>query len=102
MVSNLNEQTANMNILLTGFPDMVLSFPNRLIKDNEVYVEWIFTGTHTSTFGELTATGKKVKINGITHLYFDENYKIYQEKLFYNELDLLQQLGYTLNAPITE
>ncbi len=101
-VSSIQEHKANMHIFHNRFPDMTLTFPNRLIEDNQAYIEWIFTGTNTGTFGELTATGKKVKISGITHLYFDENKKIYREDVFYNELGLLQQLGFTLNAPITE
>ncbi|MDY7395096.1 ester cyclase [Aureibaculum sp. 2210JD6-5] len=102
MVSNINEHKASMDIFLTGFPDMTLTFPKRLIKDKHAYIEWTFSGTHTGTFGELTATGKKVNISGITHLYFNENDRIYREDVFYNELDLLQQLGYTLSPPITE
>ena len=103
MVSNINEHRANMHIFLTGFPDMILIFPTRLIKDSQAYIGWTsFTGTNTGAFGELKATGKKVKISGISHLYFDESNKIYKEDVFYNELDLIQQLGYTLNPPITE
>ncbi|MET2984131.1 ester cyclase [Aureibaculum conchae] len=102
MVSNINEHKANMNIFLNRFPDMVLTFSTKLIKDNQAYIGWTFTGTNTGTFGELKATGKKVKISGISHLYFDESNKIYKEDVFYNELDLIQQLGYTLNPPITE
>ena len=102
MVSSIREHKANMHIFLNGFPDMNFTFPSQLIKDNEAFIVWIFTGTHTGVFGEINATGKKVKVNGISHLYFDKEGKIYREDVFYNELDLLQQLGFTLNPPITE
>ena len=65
-------------------------------------MKWHSTGTNTGRFGELPATGKKVKIEGLSHLYFNEDGKMYQEDVFYNELNLLQQLGYSLNPPIVE
>ncbi|MBJ2175574.1 ester cyclase [Aureibaculum sp. A20] len=102
MVSNINEHKANMHIFHTGFPDMNFTFPSQFIKDNEAFIVWIFTGTHTGIFGEINATGMKIKVNGISHLYLDKEGKIYREDVFYNELDLLQQLGFTLNPPITE
>ena len=43
--------------------------------------------------------GKKVKINGLSHLYFDDAGKLYREDVYFNELDLLQQLGYSLQPP---
>ncbi|RPD94460.1 hypothetical protein EGM88_12010 [Aureibaculum marinum] len=102
MVSNISEHKSNMHVFLNGFPDMTFTFPTQLIKGNEAFIVWIFTGTHTGTFGEINATGKKVKVNGISHLFFDKEGKIYREDVFYNKLDLLQQLGFTLNLPITE
>ena len=45
-------------------------------------------------------TNKKVKINGFSHLYFNEEGRIYREDIFYNELEFLQQMGYSLKAPI--
>lgn len=102
MVSNINELKAGMEIFKTGFPDMDLSYPDQIIKENNAFINWVMTGTNTGVFGDVAATGKKVKISGITHLYFNETGKIYREDVFFNELDLLQQLGYTLNKPTTE
>jgi predicted ester cyclase len=62
-------------------------------------VHWIFTGTHTGLFADVIATGKKVRINGFSHFYFNKDGQIYQEDIFYNELEFLQQLGYSLEAP---
>lgn len=102
MVSDMNEHRASMEIFKTGFPDLTITYSDRFIKDNNAFVVWDFTGTNTGAMGDIAATGKKVKISGITHLYFDDNGKIYREDVFYNELDLLQQLGYILSPPMLE
>ncbi len=102
MVSNRNEQKASMQVFMVGFPDMYVTYPNKYIKENEAFIHWILTGTNTGVYGDVSATGKKVKIEGISHLYFNEFGKLIQEDVYYNELDLLQQIGYTLNPPIVE
>jgi len=65
-------------------------------------MHWTILGTNTGVFGESPPTGKKIKINGITHIKFDNKGKIIYEDVFYNELLLLQQLGYTLLPPTLE
>ena len=102
VASNPEELKASIKVFFTGFPDVELINSTKTVKDNQVFVHWLFTGTNTGEFGETPATGKKVKISGLSHLYFNKDGKIYREDLFYNELDLLQQLGYTLVSPIVE
>ncbi len=102
VASNASELNASLNVFYTGFPDMHISKSSNYIKDNQVFVQWVFTGTNTGEFGEVPATGKKVKILGLSQLHFNEMGKMYQEDVFYNELDLLQQLGYTLKPPVME
>ncbi|MCK0146962.1 ester cyclase [Arenibacter sp. F26102] len=102
VVTNKSELKARINLYTTGFPDHNISLSNSNVCENEGYVNWVFYGTHTGQFADVTATGKKVKINGFSHLYFNEEGQIYQEDIFYNELEFLQQLGYSLVAPILE
>ena len=71
-------------------------------KNNRVFIKWTFTGTNTGVFGESPATGKKVKILGFSSVLLNTEGKIVKEDVFYNELDLLQQLGYTMKFPIVE
>ena len=75
---------------------------NTQIKDRHLFAHWTFTGTNTGIFGEFPATGKKAKVSGMSLLSFDEEGKLYREEVYYNELDLLQQLGYTLVPPALE
>lgn len=102
VAENLNELEANLNIFFTGFPNLKISILNKTTKDNQLFTQWTFEGTNTGVFGETPATGKHVVVSGYSELTFDEQGKISQEKIYYNELQLLQQLGYTLNQPIVE
>ena len=102
VAKNQTEMEAHMKVFFTAFPDLKVSLEESEVKGNKVFLLWQSTGTNTGIFGEVAATGKKVKINGLSHLYFDDTGRLYREDVFYNELDLLQQLGYTLAPPILE
>ena len=102
VAENLNELEANMNIYFQGFPDLKVSILDTTIKNNQLFAQWTFEGTNTGVFGETAATGKHVVVSGFSELTFDNQGKISEEKIYYNELQLLQQLGYTLNEPIVE
>ncbi|WP_273567345.1 ester cyclase [Maribacter halichondriae] len=102
VASNQNELEANMNIFFTAFPDLHLQLEHSDIQNDDVYLQWTSTGTNTGIFGESAPTGKKVKLQGISHLHFNAEGKLVQEDVYYNELELLQQLGYTLNPPVLE
>ena len=91
---------AHMGQYFDAFPDLHLKLKNFHILDNVVFTDWTCTGTHTGKFGQTAATGKKVKINGFSQLYFNEEGDMFGEEVVFNELDLLQQLGYTMNLPI--
>lgn len=102
VAGNENELAAHMNVFFTGFPDLKIQYSDAHIEGNNIFMNWECTGSNTGVFGEMSATGKKVKIQGLSHLYFTEEGKLYKEDVYYNELDLLQQLGYTLTAPVLE
>ena len=103
IVANSREEVAaNIAVFISGFPDLNISFSNVLISDNYASFNWTFLGTNTGIFGEFPATGKKVKVNGISKVLFNKEGKIIEEDVTYNELDLLQQLGYSLEPPTIE
>ena len=102
VAKNINEMEAHMKVFFTAFPDLKVSLEETEIKNNKIFLLWQSTGTNTGVFGEVPPTGKKVKINGLSQLYFDETGKLYREDVYYNELDLLQQLGYSLTPPNME
>jgi len=102
IVSNPKELRDNMHVFFKGFPDLSIVVNSSITKNNHVVLKWTLTGTNTGVFGEVQATGKKVKVNGFSKILFNEAGKIEHEDIYYNELDFLQQLGYTLIPPNTE
>ncbi|MFX0555541.1 ester cyclase [Maribacter sp. CXY002] len=94
-----HEVAAHMNIYFKGFPNTKIIVEDLIFKDNQLFVNWTYTGTHTGTFKDVTATGKKVNVSGHSTFKFNKEGKIMQEDVYFNELELLQQLGYTLNEP---
>ena len=99
VADNRKEVEANIAVFTSGFPDLHITIDYIHISDSKAFLNWTFEGTNTGVFGEFPATGKKVKVSGISKIFFNSNGKIEEEELYYNELDLLQQLGYTLKPP---
>ena len=102
LATSKNELAANMQVYFTGFPDLEIQMDNMISDGNEIYLSWTITGTNTGDFGDLPPTGKKIKISGITRMDFDQEGKITNEEVYYNELSLLQQMGHTLSPPVLE
>jgi steroid delta-isomerase-like uncharacterized protein len=99
IASNAQELSANIQVYFTGFPDLNLSINEIFSCRDQVFMNWTISGTNTGVFGEFPATGKKIKVSGITRIDFDETGKFIYEDVYYNELALLQQLGYSLTPP---
>lgn len=102
VASTKREMQAHMSVFFTAFPDMKLKLGKSFTKNNTVFLNWTTSGTHTGVYGEVSATGKKVQVQGLSQLYFDKDGKLSGEDVVFNELDLLQQLGYTLNLPVVD
>lgn len=99
---NKKELIANIKVYLTGFPDIDLNINDLIEFKSKVYMNWTIIGTNTNVFGELPATGKKVKVSGVSIFTFDDGGMIIYEDVFFNELSLLQQIGYQLIPPNLE
>jgi steroid delta-isomerase-like uncharacterized protein len=96
--SNANELATNMNVFFTGFPDFHIKLLHRSpIFNNTQFLHWEMTGTNSGEFAGSPATGKKVKVSGLSRIHFNGSGKVDEENVFYNELDLMKQLGKTLN-----
>ena len=98
VASNPSELTEGMNVFFTGFPDFHIKLLHRSpVFNNTEFVHWELTGTNTGEFSGSPATGNKVKVTGLSRIHFNGEGKIDEENVFYNELDLMTQLGKTLN-----
>ncbi len=100
VASSTNELKAHMEVFFKGFPDLEIITNEINMNDEVVLLHWISIGSNTGIYGEMPPTGKKVKVSGLSHIYFNKEGQIYREDVYFNELELLQQLGYTLNSPV--
>ncbi len=102
VANNQNEMAAAMNVFFTGFPDLNLTVQDVVVKEGQLFAHWTFTGSNTGIFGETAPTGKKVKVSGYVNAKYNNEGKMDHEDVYFNELGLLQQLGYTLTPPVVE
>jgi len=82
----------NVTITRTGFPDFKVKLNDLIIKNKKMVVRWTATGSNTGLYGNLLATGKKVKISGVTISRIVKK-KVQEQWVFYNQAEVLTQLG---------
>jgi steroid delta-isomerase-like uncharacterized protein len=87
---------------IRAFPTLKIEIDTMIQKEQQIITTWTFQGTNTGEFAEYLPTGKKAKVSGVSLFLFDKEGKITREDTYYNELYLLQQLGYTLQPPSLE
>lgn len=102
VAANQSEMQAHMKLYFIGFPDGKITIDETTVKDLNLFTHWTFSGTNTGVFGETAPTGKKIQVTGYSKILFNDEGKMVREDEYYNELELLQQLGYTLQPPILE
>ncbi len=89
------------NTLLSNrevFPDYSLEFNDMIVSTDKILVTATMTGTNTGPLGDVPATHKKVRMDGI-YIYRIADHKIAEEWTYFNLLHYYQQLGYSLVSP---
>ena len=94
-IENINNYLKNF---FTAFPDLHVTVDEMIVAGNKMAQRWTMTGTHTGYMGDMPPTGKNVRFSGVSIAYF-VNGKAVEIWDFYNVLDMMQQLGFTLTAP---
>lgn len=84
-----------------GFPDFQARFDEVLVAEDRIILRWTIEGTHTGTLRGISPTGRHVTFSGVA-IERVEDGKIVEEWVYFNVLDLLQQLGFTLTPPGNE
>jgi steroid delta-isomerase-like uncharacterized protein len=79
-------------LFLAGFPDLRWTIEDTITEKDKVAVVWSFTGTHKGEFMGISATNKKVSIDGIT-VHEIANGKIMDSYVNWDTWGLMQQLG---------
>jgi steroid delta-isomerase-like uncharacterized protein len=73
-------------------PNVKINVTNRVVHGDQLSVEWVATGTHTSDYPGLPATGRSFAIPGVT-VVVRRHGKIVRESLYYDMLEVQRQLG---------
>jgi len=81
---------------LNAFPDAQLTIHNQIASGDWAVQEFTFEGTHTEALpgptGDIPATNRRLVGRGIEAIRV-ENGKIVQDNLYYDQVQLLTQLG---------
>jgi steroid delta-isomerase-like uncharacterized protein len=91
--------------LRTIYPDFNVTVEEYIKQSYTIVARWIVTGTNTCTINDIPPTGKKMRLEGLSILSLRENENggvIVKRVLYYNEADMLKQLGYTIIPPTFE
>ncbi len=80
------------DVLMPAFPDMQLPLQDFVAEGEKVLVRLRVQGTHTGTFGDLAATGRKVDI-GVLDLFQIRDDVIVEHWAMLDNLGMLKQLG---------
>ena len=86
---------AIMNRKSAGFaamPDLSFTVTKRIVRGDQLTVEWVASGTHRSDYPGLPATGRRFSIPGVT-VVVRKNGKIIRESLYYDMAEVHRQLG---------
>jgi steroid delta-isomerase-like uncharacterized protein len=77
---------------LTGFSDAEFTFVDIFGQGDKLVKHWNFKGTHDGDFFGIPPTGKSLNLYGTTLILMEDG-KIKQEQNFFDNLDMLTQLG---------
>ena len=81
-----------------AFPDLNITVDETIVVGNKLVQRWTMTGTNTGSMGDMPPTGKNVRFSGVSIVHM-VNGKAVEIWDFYNALDMMQQLGFTLTPP---
>ncbi len=83
---------ARKNAGFAAMPDLNITVTNRIVQGDQLTVEWVASGTHTSDYPGLPSTGRSFSIPGVT-IAVRQNGKIVRESLYYDMAEVARQLG---------
>jgi steroid delta-isomerase-like uncharacterized protein len=86
------EDRETTKALRQAFPDLRITIDKLIAEGDLVAVRFIAEGTNTGASNRLPATGKRIRIAGMTILRIVDG-KIVEEWPYFDQLDFLRQLG---------
>lgn len=92
----------NRQPFLNAFPNFNVAITDTQVVGNTVYTNWTVTGINTGEYRGHPATGKNIKLYGISIWTFNDEGKAVQEDAYFDRLALYQQLGYKEVPALTQ
>lgn len=77
---------------LEGYPDLRWTIEDTIADNNKVVACWNIAGTHQGNFMGVSATGKKISVDGVT-IHQITGGKIMDSHSIWDTLGMMQQLG---------
>lgn len=87
-----------MKAFSSSFSDQKVIINSTTVKGNQVFTSWTVSGTNDGEFLGNKATGIHVDIPGFSVWTFNDKGILTHEDAYWNDLDTLTQLGYTVSA----
>ena len=88
---NLAEVKKVITDFRTAFPDTIVTIDEAFYLEGRSFTKWTFKGTNTGP-GAHPATGKPVKVSGVSFARYDGG-KLIEELVYFDALEFLSQLG---------
>jgi steroid delta-isomerase-like uncharacterized protein len=77
---------------LEGYPDLRWAIEDLIAEKDKVVVCWTMSGTHLGNYRGVSATGKKISVDGVT-IHQIARGKIMDSQSIWDTLGMMQQLG---------
>lgn len=85
---------AHLRETFQAFPDFALETHDMLVQDDMVMLDWTVTATFEGEFYGAPPTGRSFSNTGMAKTIVGDG-KIQEDRLYYNEKEMLAQLGLT-------
>jgi steroid delta-isomerase-like uncharacterized protein len=78
--------------LLAAFPDLRITIEDHVVAGNKVTTRWVAEGTNSGPFGNVAATGRRVRVDGLI-LDRVADGRIVERWEQWDQAGMMQQLG---------
>lgn len=88
----LDDLTAQLNEILTAIPDLRVTTDLMVAEEDKVVAYLTMTGTNSGPFGNMPATNKPVKFNGVDIVHIKDG-KADERWGVFDNLSMMSQMG---------
>jgi len=88
----LDDMTAQLNEMITALPDLHVTADLMVAEEDKVVAYLTIAGTNTGPFGNMPASNKPVKINGVDIVHIKDG-KATERWGVFDDLSFMTQLG---------